>query len=343
MMRIHKTRRMAAQMITTAFCFSAVHLVHAEDMPPASSDKPVVEQIVDLQTKLAKGPHAGFRSNHAKGIMAGGTFTPAATAAGLSKAPHLQTASSPVIVRFSNATGVPTIPDASPNANPRGMAIRFQLADGGHTDIVAISVNGFPVATPEEFLGLLSAVAASGSDATQPAPIETFLDTHPAALRFVTTPKPAPVSFATQTFFGVNAFAFSNAKGETRFGRYRIVPVAGAQALTEEQAANAAPNYLMDELPARLKQGKVKFRLLVQLAEEGDVIDNPTVVWPDSRPQVELGVLTLEAALPDSRQVEKTIMFSPLNLPDGIAGSADPILAARPAAYAVSFGRRFAQ
>mgnify|MGYP001589296903 CR=1 FL=1 len=341
-MRISKTQLLTAHMITAVFSFGAIHATHADEAQPAN-DKSVVEQIVDTQTTLAHGPHAGFRANHAKGIMASGTFTPAVTAASLSKAPHLQTANSPVIVRFSNATGVPTIPDASPNANPHGMAIRFELADGSHTDIVSISVNGVPAATPEEFLGLLNAVAASGPAAPKPTPIETFLGAHPAALKFVTTPKPAPVSFATQTFFGVNAFAFTNAKGDTRHGRYRIVPVAGEQTLTDEQTAKAAPDYLMNELPARLRQGNAKFRILVQLAEAGDVIDNATAVWPDSRPQVELGVLTLNAVLPDSRHVEKTIMFSPLNLPDGIAGSDDPILAARPAAYAISFGRRFAE
>ena len=53
------------------------------------------------------------------------------------------------------------IPDANGNAFPKGIAIRFQLPDGGYTDIVSISTNGFPAAKPEDFLGLLNAVAAS--------------------------------------------------------------------------------------------------------------------------------------------------------------------------------------
>ncbi|HWT28874.1 MAG TPA: catalase, partial [Methylophilaceae bacterium] len=81
----------------------------------SASDKPVVEQIVDVMTTLAQGPHKGFRANHAKGIVATGTFTPASTAASLSKAAHLQQAETPVTVRFSNATGVPDIPDTNPN------------------------------------------------------------------------------------------------------------------------------------------------------------------------------------------------------------------------------------
>lgn len=304
------------------------------------AEKPVTEQLVDTMTKLAGGPHKGYRANHAKGIMVSGIFTPAASAASLSKAPHLQSTATPVTVRFSNATGVPNIPDANGNAFPKGLAIRFQLPDGTETDIVSISVNSFPAATPEDFLGLLNAVAASGPSAPKPSPIEQFLGAHPAALKFVTTPKPAPASFATQAFYGVNAFSFTNAKGESRYGRYQIIPLAGQQSLTEEQAAKAAPDYLMEELPARLKSSQVKYRIVVQLAEKGDVINDPTVVWPDTRPLVELGVLTLRAAIVDSQQLEKTLMFNPLLLPDGIAASDDPILLARPAAYAVSYGRR---
>ncbi|MEZ0317227.1 MAG: catalase family peroxidase [Methylophilaceae bacterium] len=334
---MYSRTKQLATLITAAFLFNAAN-TYAEET--AEADKPVTEQLVNTLTKLAGGPYKGFRANHAKGIMVTGDFTPAASAASLSKAPHLQKATTPVTVRFSDASGVPNIPDTNGNGFPKGIAIRFQLPDGGYTDIVSISINGFPAATPEDFLGLLNAVAASGPDAPKPSPVEQFLGSHPAALKFVTTPKPAPVSFATQSFFGVNAFNFTNAKGESRYGRYQIIPLAGQQSLTAEDAAKAAPNYLMEELPVRLKTAEVKYRISVQLAEKGDEVNDGTAVWPDNRPQIELGILTLKAPLADGAQVEKTVMFSPLNLPDGIAPSADPILLARPSAYAVSYGRR---
>jgi catalase len=326
-------------LIVTALLLGSTGMATANE---ATAAKPVTEQLVDTMTKLANGPHKGFRANHAKGIMAEGTFTPSAEAAGISKAPHLQRTASPVLVRFSNATGVPTIPDANGNAMPKGMAIRFTLPDGGSTDIVAISVNGFPAATPEDFLGLLNAVAASGPDVASPKPVEQFLAAHPAAMKFVSAPKPAPVSFATQPFFGVNAFAFTNAKGETRYGRYRIVPVAGAQFLSAEEATKQTPNYLMDELPVRLGKQEAKYRIVLQLAEQGDSVDDPTAVWPDGRQQVELGVLTLKSAVANSQEADRALMFNPLVLPDGIAPSNDPVLLARPGAYAVSYGRRLA-
>jgi len=331
-----------AILVSAAMLLIAVQ-AYAEAPPIAEADKPVVEQIVNTLTKLSGGPHAGFRSNHAKGVVVLGEFTPAKSAASITKAEHLQKTPSPVVVRFSDATGVPNIPDADGNAFPKGIAIRFILPDGSNTDIVSISTNGFPTANPEDFLGLLNAVAASGPDAAKPTPVEQFLGTHPAALKFVQMPKLPPVSFATQSFFGVNAFKFINAKGESQYGRYRITPINGTQFLSKEEAAKVTPNYLFEELPNRLAKAPASYKLSVQMAEKGDVLNDPTVVWPESRKQVELGTLVIKTVDADGVKYEKSTMFNPLMLVDGIEASDDPILLARPAAYAVSFGRRLGQ
>jgi len=61
--------------------------------------------------------------------MCAGTFTPSREVAKLTRAPHASRASTTVTVRYSNSTGVPTIPDNDPaRSGPRGIAIRFQLA-----------------------------------------------------------------------------------------------------------------------------------------------------------------------------------------------------------------------
>lgn len=299
------------------------------------AEKPVTEKLVDTLTQLSGGPHKGFRANHAKGLVVQGHFTPSPSAAEVTKASIFTTAN-PVVVRYSHAGGMPNIADNDAGGFPKGMAIRFQLPDQSHADLVCISVNGFPASTPEEFLGLLQAVAASKE---KPETIQNFLAEHPAALRFVTTPKPLPESFATQPFFGVNAFKFTNAKGETQYGRYRIEPVDGARFLNESAAKEVGHEYLTQELPLRLQKGPYAYRISVQLAQQGDDVNDPTVVWPDDRRIVELGTLTIDKMSADAPTYEKT-MFSPLNLVEGIEPSEDKILLARPVAYAVSFGRR---
>lgn len=187
------------------------------------TDKPVVEQLVDTLSTIA-GPHPGIRKNHAKGIVVLGEFTPSAEASSVSSAEHLQSASTPVTIRFSNTTGIPDIADTNPSSFPKGIAIRFQLADNSYTDIVSISVNRFPAATPEDFLGLLNAVAASGPDTPAPKPITQFLASHPAAKTFVEIEKPAPVSFATQPFMGSMPLSSLIKKVRLTMGVIRLFP-----------------------------------------------------------------------------------------------------------------------
>jgi catalase len=306
---------------------------------PFADQKPLPVALVDALNKVAGGPHPGYRANHAKGVLVMGTFTPAKSAATLSKAPHF-TKSVPVTVRFSNTTGVPDLPDASPDASPHGMAIRFQLPGGAVSDIVSISANSFPVATPEDFLALLTAIGKSGPGVAKPTPVEQFVGAHPATLKFVSTPRPAPQSFATLAFYGVNAFKFTNAKGASHFARYQILPVAGEHALSAADLTKANPNYLMDELPKRIAAGPVRFRLLAQVAKDGDSTTDPTETWPADRQSVELGELSLTSTAKDQIKEQKVILFNPLALPAGIEASADPVLLARPPAYAVSFAQR---
>jgi len=304
--------------------------------------KSVVEQIVDAQTILAKGPYKGLRVNHNKGIVVTGSFTPSTSAASITKAAHLQNTPSKVTVRFSNAGGVPTIEDTNPNANPRGIAIRFELPDGSITDIVSLSINAFPVSTPEAFLEFLNARIATKPDSPKPTPVEKMVAATPSLQKFIAIPKPFPVSFATHNYFGINAFEFTNSQGEKNYVRYQIAPMNGQELLSADEVAKAKPNYLFEELPQRLKKGEAKFRLLAQVAAKDDVVNDPTVIWPNDRKLVELGVISLEAPVADNAAAEKTLAFNPLILLDGIAPSEDPVLLARPGAYAVSVGRKLA-
>jgi catalase len=311
---------------------------------------PTDEKLLALSQKLLDqfdaifGLHPGFRAAHAKGILLAGTFTPTAQAASLTRAPHIQRASTPVSVRFSNSTGIPLLPDNDPNADPRGMAVRFHLAEHSHTDIVSHSTDGFPTRYGDEFLEFLQALASSDlskpSDPSNPKPIERFLGSHPPALAFVQTPKPPPSSFARETYFAVTAYHFTNAKGDTRFGRYRIIPIAGNDHLDAKAAAGKGPNYLFDELQERVAGGPIEFRVLVQLAEAGDVVDDATIHWPADRTLLDLGTISLTKTVSDNAAQQKQIIFDPIPRVDGIAPSADPLLELRAAIYLMSGRRR---
>ena len=313
---------------------------------PLPSDEKLLALSNDIvqQFDAIFGEHPGFRPAHAKGVMLTGAFTPFVAAASLTRAPHILRASTPVTVRFSNSTGLPLVPDNDPNANPRGMAIRFHLAEHSHTDIVSHSTDGFPTRTGAEFLEFLRALAASDlaalSDPAHPKPVEVFLGSHPAALRFVQTPKPAPSSFAREAYFGVTAMRFINKEGVRQFGRYRIVPEAGVEHLAPDATATKGTNYLFDELAARVARAPIEFRILVQLASPGDVVDDATIHWPEDRKVMELGTMKLTALVADDAAEQKKIIFDPIPRVDGIEPSDDPLLELRAAIYLISGRRR---
>ena len=305
---------------------------------PLPNDERVVALANDILNQFHKifGPNPGFRPAHAKGLMLVGTFKPAPTAQSLTKAPHALRPSTSVTARFSNSTGIPQIPDSAPDANPRGLAIRFNLADHVHTDIVAHSTDGFPARNGQEFLELLRAIASSGSEVPSPKPIEQFLGAHPAALRFVQTPKPFPSSLARDTYFGVTAFKFTNAAGETRYGRYRIIPEDGNEYLSDDKLSILRENHHYEELEHRVKQSPIRFKIYVQIASPNDVTDDATIHWPEDRELIEFGTLELNRILPDSLVQQKHIIFDPIPRVEGIEPSADPLLELRAAIYLMS-------
>jgi len=307
---------------------------------------PQDDRIVSLANELLEqfdqifGRHPGFRAAHAKGILLAGTFTPARRVERLTRAPHVTRDKTPIVARFSNSTGIPTLPDNTPDANPRGLAIRFNLAEHVHTDIVSHSTDGFPTRDGKQFLEFLEALAGSGPDTPSPKPVEHFLASHPAALAFVQTPKPFPKSFATDTYFAVTAYQFTNASGQTRFGRYRIVPEAGNRYLTQEEVNGLTANYHFEEIAKRIASGPVRFKILVQLAEEQDDTDDATVHWPEERELLEFGTVEMTHTVENDAAEQKQIIFDPIPRVEGIEPSADPLLELRAAIYLLSGRRR---
>jgi catalase len=84
--------------------------------PLEAQDTTVETQLVDAMNKLY-AVHPGFRANHAKGVVVMGSFKATPQAAYLSKAVLFAGATMPVTIRFSDATGIPDLPDGSDLAN----------------------------------------------------------------------------------------------------------------------------------------------------------------------------------------------------------------------------------
>ena len=153
--------------------------------------------------------------------------------------------------------------------------------------------------------------------------------------------QPAVVSFAQVSYRPLHTFSFANAAGVARWARYHWEPEAGVAGQPLDQLEKQAKEYLYEELEGRLRGGPVAFRLELELAQEGDPVDDPSAMWPDGRERVVVGRLELFRPITEEEIGDPVMMHDPTAVTDGIEISPDDqIIAARRGAYLVSVAER---
>jgi catalase len=296
-------------------------------------------RIVD-QLEANAGTHPGYRRNHAKGVCVSGYFVSSGGGAELSRAGVFEPgAITPVVGRFAIPGGNPSAPDVS--VPIRSLALQFQLKDGEQWRTGMNSTPVFAVRTPLQFFAqLLAARPDPATGKPDPARLGAFYAAHPETRPFVAWVKghPPSSSFANAAYYGINAFLFTNADGQTRAVRWAVQPDAPYAPLSAQEQGER--NFLADELGTRLQAGSLRWHLILTVAAPGDPIDDATQQWPAARRQVDAGTLVIDHESSQQQGLCRDVNFDPTILPDGIRPSADPLLAARSAAYALSFNRR---
>jgi catalase len=300
-------------------------------------------QMVDAFESV-NGRFDGYRRSGAKGICAMGEFIGSADGRNLSAASVFSGRAVPVIVRFSVGGANPRAPDNT--RGQRNMALQFNLPNGEVWHHGNISAPIFGAATPEQLLGRLQSLQPDPATKTaDPAKVKAFADANPVVLqqgRYFAS-QPVPASFASVNYWGVHGFGFTNARGEKTWGKWIFEPIGGVQSLSDDDAKAKGPNFLFDDLRERVKSGRVSFQLNLEIAQAGDRIDNATIPLPEGSKKVTLGTLKVTMVSADGGGECLNITFDPNRVPKGIEGSADPMLIARSAPYAVSLGRRLGE
>jgi catalase len=310
------------------------------------------------------GQPPAVRSGHAKGIFCRGVFTPTAHASELTRAPHMQDRPVEATVRFSNVTGDPDRPDSARTL--RGMATKFHLDGGAHTDLVAITLPCFTNRTPGDFVTMNQRCfkRKSGKTGVRPLGMAAFLIQHKESRKatWATVRVPRFPSYANYTYNSLNAFRWIDAAGHEHYVRYSWVPLETEAPIGRAAARGLAHNYLQEDLAERLGRSPVqtvRFHLQVQLASAKDLSKNrvpdPTAPWPDKhkrivtavagdkRPRfVVVGLLELTAIEDRAPHDLAELRFDPTALTDGIERSDDTILRFRHDAYALAFEQRTA-
>jgi len=301
---------------------------------------PHADEVISTMEQL-NGVTPGSRRNHIRGLCASGSFVGSKAVQAYTRSALFNGKSIPLMARFSLAGGNPNAPDTA--KSPRGFAVEFKLPNNQVQHFTMLNVPIFSAASPQTFLDAMVAnLPDPQTGKPDPQKIQGFKDSHPDAkplADFMAKNNP-PVSYANSNFFSVHTFKFINQKKQTTLVRWRFEPVAGVQRLTDDELKSSPARFLDDDLMNKVKQGPVRWRMVLTLGEPGDEQTNPTVYWPAERKEIEAGVLTIDTATPQTGAPCEGVNFDPLTMADGIAATNDPVLLFRSPAYATSYAKR---
>lgn len=313
---------------------------------------------------------AGMRPVHAVGIGATGYFVASDVARRYTYAEQFQGAHIPVTLRYSNGSGSPVEHDSA--LDVRGMAVKFHLQDDVVSDLIAITLPIFFAQTPEAFLQFAAAgvpvpdkpegwfqrfldmlqlrTPARPPDLPEDGTkgVLDYANKHMAARpgTVAATMLVTPVSYGRAAYHALHTFKLVAADGAVTYCRFDWDPVAGVQPIEKAvpdpyRAADSTDDkYLHQELRNRLKAGPVRFVLRMNVAGQGDDINDPTKVWDTTRLRVVLGELWITDIAAENGAGCEHLSFNPTRLAPGIECSDDPVLAARRGAYEYSWHTR---
>ena len=285
------------------------------------------------------GPAPGHRRNHAKGICFTGRFEANGSGPTLSVASVLAKGSYPVVGRFNLGTPDPMAVDGAQRV--RGISLQVTPPDGQQWRMALIDLPFFPLSTPDVFYELL--VASGQKD--NPDAMKNFAARHPEIGAFGAWAKSAPFteSYAEERYNGLDSFVFTDAQGVDHVVRWSLLPAASVVTVRGDDLAKRSADFLEQDITQRVAAVPQHWAMVVQVANSGDPVADPSKAWPDDRRTVEVGTLVADKVIAEPDGPCREINFDPTVLPHGMRTSVDPFPAARSAVYAVSYDRRTAE
>ena len=291
--------------------------------------------IVDALKAVAGNPPK-VRASFAKGRCVRGTYAPSDRAAEITRSLSF-TKPSRVLARFSVGGGNPGVTDTN-NLVLRGFSFRL----GDDTDILTETAPVHFARTLDQMLAFLEARIPGADGKPDSEKVRAFSAANPETLnqaKYIAARR-LPGSFAGTTYWGVHAFPATNARGETRFIKFKVAPVGGDVSLSEDEARTKSADFLHEDLARRIAAGDVRFNVMALLDRPGDPVMDVTLRWPDedNREQVRLGTIVITSL--EANEACDGAIFNPVNLADGIGHPPDEIFAARRSAYTISLAKR---
>lgn len=291
--------------------------------------------VVDALKAVAGLPPKA-RASFAWGQYVRGTYAPSHQAKEITKSRSF-TKPSRVLARYSTEGDRPN----TDRCSLRGFSFRLG-SEGQRSEIITQSAPVHFARTLDQMLAFLQVRMPGPDGKPDMARVEAFSAANPETLRQASylAVHPPPASLACTTYWGVHAFPATNAKGETRFIKFKVAPIGEGGRPPEDAATAGSTGFLRGELEARIRARDVRFSVMALLDRPGDPVMDVTERWPDedAREAVRLGTIVITGT--ESHETRDGSAFNPANLADGIGHPPDEMFAARCAAYAISQTRR---
>ncbi|MEM5388578.1 catalase family peroxidase [Paraburkholderia phymatum] len=305
-----------------------------QDQPGAATPAAVVDAL-----KAVAGNPKGVRASFAKGICVRGRYTPSEDVSQVTKSVSFNKPAR-VLARVSVGGGNPAVADTN-KLVLRGFSFRLEN-DGPFTDVLTESAPVHFAKNLDQMLAFLKARIPGPDGKPDAEKVKAFSAANPETLNQAShvAARPLPGSFAGTTYWGVHAFPATNAAGQTRFIKFKIVPAEGEVTLSDDEAKDRSADFLRADLEQRIAAGKARFHVLALLDRPGDPTMDVTQRWPDEDDREAMRLGTIEVTSIDASESCDSTVFDPSHLAEGIGFPPDEIFAARSNAYGISFSKR---
>lgn len=291
--------------------------------------------IVEAMKTVAGGPPRA-RASFPKGRCVHGTYAASDRAEEITKSRSF-TRPSRVLARFSLGGDREV---ANTDRVLRGFSFRLG-GDQHRSDLLMQSAPVHFARTLDQMSAFLKARVSGPDDKPDMEEVRAFSAANPEMLRQAnySAAPPLDLGFAGTMYWGVHCFPATNLKGETRFIKFKVVPV-GADVAPTQKADVKSADFLLHDLENRITAGDVRFSVTALLDRPGDPTMDVTSRWSDedSREAVRLGTIVITGV--EAEDACDAAVFNPANLADGIGHPPDEIFAARRAAYAIAQATR---
>lgn len=293
-------------------------------------------RIADIFYALNGDPSDSTKKvNHTKGFCASGEFIPAKGITKVLDINLLKQSIIPTQVRYSSGGGSVKISDKD---KPKGLALKIN-GDEDSWEVVMLNTEINFAKDPEEFGKFFEMrIPKNGKvDQANVAKMLKEVASYRNFVKYLNDHIGVYPSLANVAYHSIHTFYFKNTKGEMIPARFKFVPVDGVKYLSDDDAKGVGDHYLEKQFKEEVKQKPIEYKMMLVLANKGDITNDTTALWSGKHKEIEVGTLRVKQYDGTGCNID---VYMPITLPKGVGEPNDPLFQVRNETYVNTFSRR---